>query len=590
MHRLGPLRGLAFLLGLGVAIAIAGAAVRPGGALEAVGGWSTGGTNHFESANPPAGDGYELELVSVFPKCDSPQLVAGFDDQGLPLVSASHLTDTRPERALSARLFDSQGDTLVVLDGRWAVCPTGASRPDPELLIWWPETWYQRVHESRIEGHEIDRFVWNYSHSIKLARPDAFEHALETAAAGDSLCFYTRLLAAVPGEDERLRIEVDPLYTGEGGIAFTDGDRHLAVIKTDGGYHNVDTFYMLFDQEDLASGGDYPLISISDIEGGYRGIFCVDLDSGETLWKARMGASPARPHVADLDGDGIDEIIVQCYSPENGVSGTGMTDAGTSYVICLDLSGNILWKKRFVGVHIGAMAGVADVTGDGRNEVVTVCSSARFMDMGYASVLSPNGRTIAQSSDLGGLYGLVVADFDGDGTSEIVAGAPDSSVVMLDGNLEVVAGFTDTVSFRRVPNWFNKRMVVPDIRELELGYLHQRVMPLAAFDVDGDGDIETIALSTAWANVRWSAHERATLTPPRGDIVVLNSRMEEEARLIIRGDDSDLRRVPFDAPASLKIDAYPVDMDGDGTRELLVSNGARGLFVLRVKPEGSESG
>jgi hypothetical protein len=108
--------------------------------------------------------------------------------------------------------------------------------------------------------------------------------------------------------------------------------------------------------------------------------------------------------------------------------------------------------------------------------------------------------------------------------------------------------------------------------------------------VDGDGDIETIALSTAYAEVRWKAHERGTLTLPRGDIVVLNSSMEEEARLIIRAHEPDLRRVPFDAPASLKIDAYPIDMDGDGVSEVLVSNGARGLYVIKVKPAGSESG
>jgi len=589
MHSLKPLRGLAFLLGLGVVIAIAGAAVRPGRGLEAVGGWSTDGTSYSDTPNPTAGGDYELELVTVFPSCDTPFFIAGRDEQGLPIVSASHLTDRKPDRRMSTRLFNARGETLSVLADKWAVCPTGVLTPEPELLIWWPEFWYERVHESRIEGHYIDRFRGNYSHDSKLLHTNAFNRALRFAWRGESLNVYTRLLAAVPGEDERLRIPVDPLYTGEGGVAFTDGDRHLAIIKTDGGYHNVDTFYMLFDQIALSSGADYPLISIDDIEGGYRGLFCVDLDTGETLWKRRTGASPARPHVADLDGDGVEEIIVQCYSPENGVSGTGMTDAGTSYVMCLDLSGNILWKKRFVGVHIGAMAAVADVTGDGCPEVVAVCSSGQHMDMGYASLLSPSGRTLVQRSDLGGLYGLAVADFDGDGVSEIVAGGPDASVVMLDGGLEIVAGFTDTVDFMRVPNWSHKSTVVPDIRALEVEQLYQRVMPLAAFDVDGDGEIETIALSTAWADVRWKAHMRSTLTPPRADIVVLNSSMEEEARLIIRAEEPDLRRVPYDAPASLKINAYPIDMDGDGVREVLVSNGARGLYVLKVKPAGSES-
>ncbi len=586
MHRLKPLRWLVFLLGLGVALAIAGAGVRPGRGLEIVGGWSTDGTRSCDVPNPPAGDGYELELVNVFPGCDSPYLVAGFDERGLPIISASRMTATRPERAISGCLFDAHGDTLAVLDDKWVVCPTGALLPEPELLIWWPESWYERVHERRIEDHRVDIFRSNFSRDSKLIHMNSLQRALGAAWRGDSLAVYTRLLAAVPGEEERLRVPVDPLYSADGGIAFTDGDRHFAVVKTDGGYHNVDRLYMLFAQPALSTGNEYPLLGIDDIEGGYRGVFCVDLDRGDVLWTDRMGAAPVRTHAADLNGDGIDELIVQCYSPENGVSGAGTTDAGTSYVLCLDQSGNILWKKRFVGVHIGVLAAAADVTGDGCSEVVAVCSSGQHMDMGYASVLSASGRTLAERSDLGGLFGIAVADFNGDGASEIVTGGPDGSVIMLNGDLEVVAAFTDTVDFTRIPNWSHRETTVPDIRAVELEQLYRRVIPLAAFDVDGDGDIEILGLSVAWAHVRWRAHNRGTLRPPRSDIVVLDCNLKEEARVIVRPEDWGLDYGPFDAPASLKTDMYPVDMDGDGVREILLSSGIRGLYVFKVNPAG----
>ncbi|MCK4409809.1 MAG: hypothetical protein KAW67_06970 [Candidatus Eisenbacteria sp.] len=582
MHRLKPLRWLAFLLGLGVALAIAGAGVRPGRGLQIVGGWSTDGTCSWDAPNPPAGDDYELELVNVFPGCSSSYLIAGFDEQGLPIISASHMTTTKPERAIAGYLFNARGETLAMLEEKWAVCPTGARLPEPEVLAWWPESWYERVHEERIVPHRVDRFRWNFSRDFKLMHTNSFERALNAAGRGDSLAVYTRLLATVPGYEERLRIPVDPLYSADGGIAFTDGDRHFAVLKTDGGYHNVDTFYMLFAQLALSAGSEYPLLGIADIEGGHRGIFCVDLDKGETLWTNRMGVSAPRTHAADLNGDGIDELIVQCYSPENGVSGAGTTDAGTSYVLCMDQSGNILWKKRFVGVHIGTTAAAADVTGDGRPEVVAVCSSTQHMDMGYAAVLSASGRTLAERSDLGGLYGLAVADFNGDGADEIVTGSPDGSVVMLDGDLNIVAGFTDTVDFTRIPNWSSRSRTVPDIRDMKLEQLFNRVIPYAAFDIDGDGDIETLCLSTAWAHVHWRASLRGTLCPPRGDLVVLNSALEEEARVVIRPEEWGLTRVPFDAPASLKTNIYPVDMDGDGTREILLSNGIRGLYVFKV--------
>jgi len=586
MHRLKPLRWLVFLLGLGVALAIAGAGVRPGRGLEIVGGWSTDGTCSFDAPNPPAGDDYELELVDVFPGCSSSYLIAGFDEQGLPIISASHVTNTKPDRAIAGYLFNARGDTLAVLADKWAVCPTGARPPEPELLVWWPESWYERVHEQRIAAHRVDLFRGNFSHDFKLIHTNTFERALEAAGRGDSLAVYTRALAIVPGEEERLRVPVDPLYSADGGIAFTDGERHFAVVKTDGGFHNVDRFYMLFGQLALSAGNEYPLLSIEDIEGGHRGIFCVDLDTGETLWTNRMGASAPRAHAADLNGDGIDELIVQCYSPENGVSGAGTTDAGTSYVLCLDQSGNVLWRKRYIGVHIGAIAAAADVTGDGYTDVVAVCSSTQHMDMGYVSVLSGSGRTLAERTDLGGLYGIAVADFNGDGVDEIVTGGPDGSVLMLDGDLNVLASFTDTVDFTRVPNWSSRDGTAPDIRDVELEQLYRRVIPYAAFDIDGDGDIETLCLSGAWAHEHWRSHRRNTLRPPRGDLVVLNSALEEEARVVIRSGEGGLAEVPFDAPASLKTDIYPVDMDGDSTREILLSNGSRGLYVFKITRAG----
>ena len=582
MHRLKPLRWLAFVLGLGVALAIAGAGVRPGRGLEVVGGRSTDGTCCFDAPNPPAGD-YELELVDVFPGCNSAYFVAGSDDDGLPIISAAHRTSTTSGTAISTWLFSARGETLAVLEGKWAACPTGARLPEPELLIWWPESWYERVHEKRIDEHRVDLFRWNYTRDFRLLHTNALQRAIGAARRGDSLNVYTRLLAVVPGEEERLRVPVDPLYSAEGGAVFTDGDRRFAIIETDGGYHNVDRFYMLLAQPDLAAGGEYPLIGIDDIEGGYRGVFCVDLDGGETLWTRRTGASPMRTRAADLNGDGIDELIVQFYCPENGVSGEGTTDAGTSYVLCLDQSGNILWKKRFVGVHIGVLAAAADVTGNGRPEVVAVCSSTQHMDMGYAAVLSAGGKTLAQRSDLGGLYGIAVADFNGDGADEIVTGGPDGTVMMLDGDLDVVAGFTDTVDFTRIPNWSSRESTVPDIRAIEPEQLYRRVIPLAAFDVDGDGDIEILGLSVAWAHVRWKAHNRLTLRPPRADIVVLDSDLREEARVVVRPEDWGLKFGPFDAPSSLDLDMYPVDMDGDGVREMLLGSGVWGLYVLKVK-------
>ena len=584
MHSLKSLRWLTFALGLGVALAIAGAGVRTAPGLEAVGGWSTDGTWFRDEANPTATDGARLELSGVLPGSDGGHFVAGTDERGRPVFACTRVSRTRPLRSISSMLVSAEGDTLALVPDRWYICPTGVRWPEPEVLAWWPESWYEPASR-QLRGDRVQLFRHNYAREFKILHYDHFMRALRHAARGESLAVYTRLLAVVPGEEERLRMAVAPLLTADAGLSFTDGDRHLALLMTDGGYHNVDTFYMLFAQKSTSGAHEIPLLGISDIEGGYRGVFAVHLDTGEDLWTARTGVTPVRVCAADVNGDGLDEFVVQCYSSENGASGGGTTDAGCSYVFCLDNWGNVLWKKRFPGVHIGAYAAVADVAGDVRPEVVVVCSSGRDPEMGYAAVLSGDGTEIAARSDLGGLYGIAVADFLRGGKSEIVAGAPDGVVLMLDGGLNVVASYADTVDYTAIPDWVSGDETIPDIRAADPEQCYRRLVPFAAFDYDGDGDIETMSISTAWANVEWMSRGRKSCFPPRGDLVVLDSSLREEGRCLIRCGEWGNRLPPGDPPASLKSSMFPIDMDGDGVMEVVFSNDDRGLFVFGAASE-----
>ncbi|MBN2564125.1 MAG: hypothetical protein JXB46_00280 [Candidatus Eisenbacteria bacterium] len=585
MRRPKPFLWLTFILGLGLALTFAWVGVRPGPGFEVVGGWATDGTCSWSDANPPVNDNYTIELVDVFPEGGNAFMLAGENEIERPLIATAFMTTTVPRRSLVSRLFGADGDTLAELRDEWFVCPTGMRWPDPELLIWKPRTWYELA--SPLRANDRSRlFRDNYARESKMIHSDHFMRALRAASRGESLAVYSPLVAVVPGEEERRLFEIDPLYTSDAGAVFTDGEKYVAYLQTDGGFHNVDRFYVLFDQPALIEGKAQQLMQTSDIEGGYRGIMAVDLNDGENTWILRTGPSPVYTMAGDLNGDGLDELVVQFYCPENSVSGHGTTDAGTTYVLCVDQAGNMLWRKRFLGVHLGSTAAIADVTGDGALDVVIVCSSTQYMDMGHAAVLSGQGQTLAERSDLGGLYGITVADFDGDGIDEIVTGGPDGTVIMLDGRLDVVASWSDTVDYKRIPNWDSSLGVLPDVREAELQQLYERDVPLGSFDIDGDGELEIVCMWTAWAHRAFRSHNRQTYFVPRGDVVVLGSDLQEEARAIVRPGDFGIARPPSDAPASLKTQMLRADLDGDGSDEIMLSNGTRGMFVFRVTTDG----
>ncbi len=94
-------------------------------------------------------------------------------------------------------------------------------------------------------------------------------------------------------------------------------------------------------------------MSANAITGSFRGIIAIDPVAGHACWVRPMGVTTMPFVVADINGDGLDEFVLSSYSPENGVSFSGMTDAGTAYVICLDWYGNVLWRRPFYGEYRG---------------------------------------------------------------------------------------------------------------------------------------------------------------------------------------------------------------------------------------------
>ncbi len=219
-------------------------------------------------------------------------------------------------------------------------------------------------------------------------------------------------------------------------------------------------------------------------------LFCMAGRNGDPIWdyslpgKIAWGMTALSVH--DLDGDGALEIIaaddaghVVCLSRDgeklwqyDGGHGHGMCPAvgligdgkepvivlagPKSAMLCLDAQGKLLWQVE--GIN-GASPVIADLDGDGKNEIVGAMDNALIAVSAKGKVLwkLPTPRTIDSS--------IAVADANEDGINDIYA-------VDLGG--EVICASPD-----------GKQLWRADIRE------RSRRSPTVG-DVDGDGKLEIL--------------------------------------------------------------------------------------------------
>ncbi|MBD3368701.1 MAG: hypothetical protein GF405_11110 [Candidatus Eisenbacteria bacterium] len=537
--------------------------------------WSTPSTRAFELEGGAWGD---IELAASLPQFASIDVLEPGGDRPPVLAMSDYSRDGSLQRSiLTWTVAGVSGDTLAVWPGRWLV----SSLPqryglEGDLLLWFPETWYEDAGPE-MRADTVALFRHNYAMSYKLLDLDALRNAVRAAARGEMASVYSRLIVAGLDGGERNRIAFDPRYTADVGFLFDTAHGPLAIVETDGGYANSDLFYLLLDQPTLKDGEAVAITDSDDIEGSYRGFFVADLARNEALWYRRLGASSVRYHPVDLDRDGVDEILVETYCAENGVSGGGTTDAGTAYLLCLDQGGNILWRRRVLGVHNGVQCAAADFVGDGDLEIAMVWSSGRYEESGGAAVIDARGEVLAVRTDLGGLYAIAAADFDGDGRVEFATSGPDCRVAILNGALEIEQARPDTTDLLRARPGTDGG---PQDRPFQGTGLvwRRRAMPIGACDVDGDGREDLVCLQTAWH--RWDVTGVRTVWCGRGDIVIYDHELDVLMRERVVASTTASGRHPADAPASLKLRAFPLDADRDGRSELVLTARGHGLYFF----------
>jgi len=182
-------------------------------------------------------------------------------------------------------------------------------------------------------------------------------------------------------------------------------------------------------------------------------------------WPKKMASNPSFKNfrgvtLADLNDDGIDEILVASNSLLNAYTGNG----------------EIIWSKTLLGTGIYPPS-VADLNNDGSLEIVQITGGYPFF--GHIHVLDANGNELPNWPVTYGNHWMIcspaLVDVNGDGLLEILAAERDQP-----GKLHLLN--IDATEFNE--NW-------PVILD---GY--PGITPSAG-DIDNDGQVDIIMTSTS---------------------------------------------------------------------------------------------
>ena len=177
-----------------------------------------------------------------------------------------------------------------------------------------------------------------------------------------------------------------------------------------------------------------------------RGLMAIFPETGEIAWKYYIGPQVISPIIEDINGDGLQEIILGSYAPDNGLEYNDTKD-DSCYVFVFNCDGKLLWKKTIGSYFTGVWPSLGDMTGDGKKNLVVFSYSLNseifeydrvmLLDIHNGHVLNTyasSKRFISPSSSIVNLC----ADLTGDNKCEIVISNSDRTVLMLDGELRII--------------------------------------------------------------------------------------------------------------------------------------------------------
>lgn len=280
-----------------------------------------------------------------------------------------------------------------------------------------------------------------------------------------------------------------------------------------------------------------------------RALFALDGETGEERWRVDLSSfGYGRPTVADATGDGSREAVVVAIDGQ---------------VTAVRSDGTVLWR-RALGEGAYHAPAVGDVTGDGRPEVV-VGTSDRTV------ALDGETGTVRWSAPVGGAA-FALGNADGDAAPEVVATDR--------GAVRALDGADGTVLWRRNLSGTPTLRTVTDAdgdgrAEAYVGYSGNRV---AALDAQ-TGDVE-------WTT-RLSESRRNAPGPVVGDVTGDGTPdlavAASDGTVSVLDPATGERRASYARETPILTHLALADLDGDGSREILVRYGDGRVVALAYR-------
>jgi len=471
--------------------------------------------------------------------------------------------DERQEARTSIVRFPGPADSTTI-DGSLLLKPfIDPASAEQRLLTWCPSLRYVSIGSApRLSPEEL--FVRNYSKETLLSDSECLLMALRAASRGESLVVSNRLLVLSDSGDIKKEFLLGARQKPTHAHIVRLRGRETALVDFNSGYQVSEMLYRELMHPRLAPGKIMSPSATDAVFGSFRGIVAIDIETGQVLWKRRLGAPPGSGVVWDLNGDGLDEIIYRTTSTGNGVNGSGVTDAGCAHVLCLDHEGHELWRHRFTGPYLRLQVGISDLADAPGYEIVVVSGSEQSSATGTVTILSSSGDLLTETSVLGSPRGLVLVDLTGDGREDIVVGGTRGRMHVLDAALDIVSTFVDTAHQR---------------------YQERSVAPVAANDIDGDGEMEILATSLGWAIEEWNVrmYRGRLITSPDRYVIATDADLVEEARARFVEPSAGVTGL---ARGPGGVWGFIGDLNANGCNEFVLPRNALGAYVFEVVPEG----